>query len=169
MPQRQEKGILTNLYLRCNPEILTGSSVNASKFKTELEEHLLKTITRARLPFTLVEDPAFQSLLNLIYSDPQGLELISAKTLRRHLRDAVAVQRELQLEGLPSDAKLSLALHCWTSPIQQGFIDITIYFIDGEWNYREFLLRFEPLHRAHTGVNLSNVPLKLNENSKSNL
>jgi hypothetical protein len=35
------------------------------------------------------------------------------------------------------------------------------YFIDENWNYRELLLGFEPLHRSHTGVNLSSVLLNL--------
>jgi hypothetical protein len=34
---------------------------------------------------------------------------------------------------------------------------ITGYFIDNEWNYREFLLRFEPLYRTHSGANLGAV------------
>ena len=38
---------------------------------------------------------------------------------------------------------------------------ITVYFIDKEWNYREMLLGFEPLHGPHTGVNLCDVLLQL--------
>jgi hypothetical protein len=34
---------------------------------------------------------------------------------------------------------------------------ITVYFIDKDWNYREMLLGFEPLHGPHTGSNLSDV------------
>jgi hypothetical protein len=34
---------------------------------------------------------------------------------------------------------------------------ITAYFIDKDWNYREMLLGFEPLHGRHTGNNLSDV------------
>ena len=34
---------------------------------------------------------------------------------------------------------------------------ITGYFIDADWNYREILLGFEPLHGTHTGVNLGSV------------
>lgn len=37
---------------------------------------------------------------------------------------------------------------------------ITGYFIDQDWNYRETLLGFEPLHGTHSGVNLSNVLLE---------
>ena len=34
---------------------------------------------------------------------------------------------------------------------------ITGYFIDADWVYREVLLDFKPIHRAHTGANLSSV------------
>jgi hypothetical protein len=58
---------------------------------------------------------------------------------------------------LPTDAKLSIALDCWTSPFSQAFMAITGYFIDTDWVYREVLLDFKPIHGAHTGVNLSSV------------
>ncbi|KAJ5378279.1 uncharacterized protein N7496_005688, partial [Penicillium cataractarum] len=108
------------------------------------KEQLLKTITCLRLPFQTVENPVFQRLLNLVYSGPKVLELPSAKTLRRRLRDVVTVQQESQLRDLPNNAK-------------QAFIAITVYFIDKDWNYREMLLSFEPLHGPHTGSNLSDV------------
>ena len=48
-----------------------NASPHANKFtKFELEEYLLKIITRLRLPFKIVEDPTFQSLLNLVHSEP---------------------------------------------------------------------------------------------------
>ena len=34
---------------------------------------------------------------------------------------------------------------------------VTGYFIDEDWQYREILLGFEPLHGTHSGVNLSVV------------
>jgi hypothetical protein len=34
---------------------------------------------------------------------------------------------------------------------------ISSYFIDSDWNYREVLLSFEPLHRTHSGANLSTI------------
>ncbi|KAF4219054.1 hypothetical protein CNMCM5878_003909 [Aspergillus fumigatiaffinis] len=142
-----------------SPAVITATS---SQFtKEQLEEQLLKTITGLRLPFQVVEDSAFQQLLNLVHSGSQRLELPSAKTLRRRLRDAVIGQHASQLRDLPDDAKVSLALDCWTSPFQQAFMAITAYFIDNEWNYRELLLGFEPLHGPHSGRNLSDVLLQL--------
>ncbi|KAI9039304.1 uncharacterized protein KD926_009746 [Aspergillus affinis] len=38
---------------------------------------------------------------------------------------------------------------------------VTGYFIDDDWNYREILIGFEPLHRTHSGVNLSAIFLDL--------
>jgi hypothetical protein len=141
---------MQNSYMRKSPSVNRLATL-------QIEEQLLKTITCLRLPFRTIENPAFQELLNLVYSGPRVLELPSAKTLRRRLRDAVTTQQELQLQDLPEDAKVSLALDCWTSPFQQTFMAITVYFIEKEWNYREMLLGFEPLHGPHTGVNLSEV------------
>ena len=72
-------------------------------------------------------------------------------------------QQESILKKLPSDAKLSIALDCWTSPFQQAFMAITGYFIDDEWNYREVLLGFEPIHGSHTGAHLSETLFSLLE------
>lgn len=38
---------------------------------------------------------------------------------------------------------------------------ITGYFLDQDWEYREVLLGFEPLHGSHTGVNLSMTVLQI--------
>jgi hypothetical protein len=38
---------------------------------------------------------------------------------------------------------------------------VTGYFIDEDWQYREVLLGFEPLHGTHSGVNLSSVLLDI--------
>jgi hypothetical protein len=34
---------------------------------------------------------------------------------------------------------------------------VTGYFLNKDWNYRELLLRFEPLYGTHLGINLSAV------------
>lgn len=83
--------------------------------------------------------------------------LLTPRTARRRLRKIVQEDQHRILSGLPPDAKLSIALDCWTSPFQQAFMAITGYFLDQNWKYREILLGFEPLHGKHSGVNLSQV------------
>ena len=103
----------------------------------------------------------FRSLLNLVHYKPQELQFPSAKTPLHRSRDAVTTQQDPQMDALPEDVKVSLALGCWTSPFQQSLMAITVYFTDKEWKCRELLLGFEPLHGPHTSVNLSDVPLQL--------
>jgi hypothetical protein len=88
---------------------------------------------------------------------PSFPEIPSAYIIRRQLQGMVAERHRTLLQELPTGAKLSIALDCWTSPFRQAFIAITGYFIDHDWNYREILLGFEPLHGQHTGVNLGLV------------
>jgi hypothetical protein len=83
--------------------------------------------------------------------------LLTPRTARRRLRKIVQEDQHRILSDLPQNAKLSIALDCWTSPFQQAFMAITGYFLDQDWKYREILLGFEPLHGKHSGVNLSQV------------
>lgn len=85
-----------------------------------------------------------------------------AKTVRQRLQSSVTDKQKSLLQKLPPGAKMSLALDCWTSPFRQAFMAVTGYFIDQDWEYREILLRFEPLYGdAHTGAHLSSVLLSL--------
>jgi len=81
--------------------------------------------------------------------------------MRVRLRDSVKERQQSLLQKLPPDAKLSVALDCWTSPFRQAFMAITGYFIDEDWEYQEILLGFESLSGSHTGVNLGDVLLKV--------
>lgn len=121
----------------------------------------MKTITVLRLPFQIVEHPELQALLRIAQSAPFPLEFPSAKTVQRRIRDTVKESHKTIIQNLPPNAKLSIALDCWTSPFSQAFMAITGYFIDKDWNYREILLGFQPLQGAHSGANLSAVLLKI--------
>lgn len=70
-------------------------------------------------------------------------------------------QQQRVLQQLPADAKLSLALDCWTSPFQQAFMAVSGYFLTQDWEYQEVLLGFEPLSGTHSGLNLSEVLMNL--------
>lgn len=88
-------------------------------------------------------------------------DIPSAKTMRRQIRELVRENQKTILQTLPPGAKLSLALDCWTSPFKQAFMAIAGYFINKDWEYREILLGFKPLHGAHSGTNLSKVVFDL--------
>jgi hypothetical protein len=120
--------------------------------KTQLKEQLLRTITSAQLYFELMEEPTFRELLDLVYAGPQALEIPSSKQLHQHMHDIVTTYEELQLQDLPGDSKVSIALCSWKSPLGQDFMAITAYYFDKKWGYREVLLGFELLCRPGTGT-----------------
>ncbi|KAJ6096882.1 hypothetical protein N7486_007628 [Penicillium sp. IBT 16267x] len=109
------------------------------------EQKILNLITTSQLPFRFLEHQEFHDLLSYARLAPTPPSVPSRKTLQR----------------LPSGAKLSLALDCWTSPFQDAFMAIIGYFIDQEWEYREVLIGFEPLSGTHSGVNLGEVVLQI--------
>ena len=92
---------------------------------------------------------------------PSLPEIPSSDTVRRRLHQLVLERQQRLLQKLPTGSELSIALDCWTSPFRQAFMAVTGYFIDQDWNYREILLGFEPLHGTHTGINLGTVLFQL--------
>ncbi|CAG8025758.1 unnamed protein product, partial [Penicillium nalgiovense] len=127
-------------------------SPKRSRFtKAQLEEQLLRTIMSASLSFGLTEEPTFRELLDLVYAGPQVLEIPSSKQLLHHIHDTATTYLESQLQDLPGDSKVSIALCCWKSPLGQEFIAIIAYYFDKRWAYREVLLGFELLCRPETG------------------
>ncbi|KAJ6001218.1 hypothetical protein N7481_001627 [Penicillium waksmanii] len=124
-------------------------------------ERVITFMTASRLPFQLVEHPQFRALIEMARLAPSFPEIPSAYMVRRQLQELVQERQNTLLRTLPMDAKLSIALDCWTSPFWQAFMAVTAYFLDKDWNYREILLGFEPLHGAHTGLYLSTVLLEL--------
>lgn len=125
------------------------------------EQNLLKLLTVSRLPFQFIEHPEFHDVISFARLASQSPTIPSSKTIRARLRALVCEQQQSLLQKLPPDAKISIALDCWTSPFRQAFMAVTGYFLDIDWEYQEILLGFEPLSGSHSGANLSDVLLKL--------
>ncbi|KAJ5742120.1 hypothetical protein N7533_011529 [Penicillium manginii] len=127
------------------------------------EQKILNLITVSHLPFLFVEHQEFHDLLSYARLAPTLPSVPSRKVIRERLQDFVIEHQQETLQRLPSSARMSIALDCWTSPFQQAFMAITGYFLDQEWEYREVLLGFEPISGSHTGVNLGRVVLQILE------
>ncbi|CAP94930.1 hypothetical protein N7489_004599 [Penicillium chrysogenum] len=151
--------------------LLINAAQNApatpTPFTQEAWEHkLLKLLCLSRLPFRFIEHAEFRDVIAYARLAPTQPQIPSAKTMRSQLRGYVQEQQQSILKQLPPGVKLSLALDCWTSPFGQAFMAVTGYFLDQHWEYREILLGFQPLTGPHTGVNLSEVVLKLLQQHK---
>jgi hypothetical protein len=80
-----------------------------------------------------------------------------AKTVRRQIEIAIKKGYIIFLEKLPADAKICLALDCWSSPFRQSFITITGYFIDADWESHEILLGFKYVKNNYANKAFSDI------------
>lgn len=97
------------------------------RFDTRVwQQKLAKLLTMSHPPFLFLEHPEFRDLISYARLAPSMPDIPSAKVMRRQLRELVCENQnqKIILRTLPSDAKLSLALNCWTSPFKQPFIAI---------------------------------------------
>ncbi|KAJ5117352.1 hypothetical protein N7448_010984 [Penicillium atrosanguineum] len=126
-----------------------------------LSQKLLQLISIARLPFRILERPELQELCDVIQLASSKIKLPSPRSIRRQLDEDITQGQRRVLDRLPVGSQISIALDCWTSPFSQAFMAITGYFLDQDWEYREVLLGFEPLHGSHTGSNLSTTVIEI--------
>jgi hypothetical protein len=129
--------------------------------KAQLEEQLVRTITSANLSFSIIEEPAFRELLDLVHTDSHILEIPSSRILQQRMREMTTTYRESQLQDLPSDCHVSISLCCWKNAIGDHLMAVTAYFLDKEWRYREVLLGLEPLCNPKTELDPSDQVIEL--------
>jgi hypothetical protein len=61
------------------------------------------------------------------------------------------------LQNLKSNIKINIALNNWTSLNNIVFINVTNYFIDKNWKYREMLLTFQSLSDVYTSKTMIKI------------
>ncbi|KAJ5557753.1 hypothetical protein N7513_003339 [Penicillium frequentans] len=143
-------------------EPMTINSSPQTPFSTDKwEREQIEFITAFNLPFRSLARRQLVSLIKMAQMAPSEPPLLHPRTAQRRVQKLVQEELHSILSTLPLNAKLSIALDCWTSPSKHAFMAITGYFIDRNWNYREILLGFEPLDGPHSGLNLSNVLIEL--------
>ena len=79
----------------------------------------------------------------------------SATYIHQQLENRVQFIEEYILDDLPTGAKISLAIDCWSSPHCLAFMAINSYFIDKDWQYHEVLLGFKLLTSIYSSINLA--------------
>jgi hypothetical protein len=65
------------------------------------------------------------------------------------------------LQNLKSHTKISIVLNNWTSSNNIVFMNVTNYFIDKNWKYREVLLAFQSLSDAHTSETMIKIVVNI--------
>jgi len=120
----------------------------------KLDHSLLKLFTKDLQPFSVVDDPGFKEfvhLLNPTYKIPNrhsiSKVLIPAEYEKCMNAMKLLIDNELETGCITTD--------CWTSRNTEGFMAITIHFIDLNFVLRSVLLSCHPYSESHTSENLS--------------
>ena len=84
-------------------------------------------MTTLRISFSSIDHVAFHRLVQMAATAPKDEppQIMSSKTLRRHMGDEIEQAMATILEKLPTDGKISIAVDAWTSPNYLGFLAIT--------------------------------------------
>jgi hypothetical protein len=134
-----------------------ASARDTSEFDFEVFKGLLlQLFTKRSLPFDLIEDEAFRSLLsycNPVLSD----SMPSRRSLRRWIASAynealVSVESALQR----ASTKINLSFNLWSSPGRHlSLLGIVAHYLDDEFKPRTVLLALPCIQESHTAANLS--------------
>jgi hypothetical protein len=116
---------------------------------------LLRWIICYQLPFSIVEDDDFKTLiaaLNPLYKLPSR-QTISIKIQSIYEKQCESIKEYFKNHN----SKVSLTTDVWTACTNQAYMSITLHWIDNEWKMHRILLDLIPLHERHTGTILANT------------
>lgn len=118
----------------------------------KIDDALLKMFTKDLQPFKIVEDEGFKNFVHLL--NP------SYKVPNRHTLSKVSIPALYQKclnemkEKVATEAVSGCITDCWTSKNNAGYIAITFYFIDDNFQLKSVLLGYLEFSDNHTIQNL---------------
>lgn len=119
------------------------------------EEKLLEWIVHDHVPFSIVESPAFVSMIK---SSGMSIPFKSHNTIARRIIANFDVQREnLRLDLHETCQTISLSLDAWSSQNGKPILAIIGHWITPEFSYREKVLEFTEIEGSHTGENMAYI------------
>jgi hypothetical protein len=119
------------------------------------KESVRRWFVKHRLPFSIIETPAFQEMF-LAHNTTCVYK--SRITLRNHIYvDFIERREKLKIELEYSCATISFTLDIWTAPNRVPIFAIIAHWITPEFDEREEVVEFLELKGSHTGEKLAEI------------
>jgi len=116
----------------------------------EINNSLFGWIISDQQPFNVVENEEFKNLFFVL--DPR-YKLPTRQTVSHRIEEIFSKQKIFICDMLFSlEQKMSITTDAWTACNNQGYISITLHWIDKEWKMKNILLDLIPIHESHTGL-----------------
>ena len=116
------------------------------------DDRLIKMMIDLNIFFRVLKRESFKELIRFLRHEMKIFDRIK---FAKMIRDRVNLIRVHILKNLESIIRVSLALDTWSSQNHFEFLDVTTYFIDVNWIYREMLLTFKSLKDQHSEARLT--------------
>jgi hypothetical protein len=113
---------------------------------------LVASVIKHDLPFRFVEYEGIREMIKYLYL---GAPLISRNTLKADLKNLHMREKQqvkFMLNGCPG--RICLTSDLWTSLTTDGYICLTIHFIDNNWVLTKMVLNFSFMPSPHNGISL---------------
>ncbi|XP_073101282.1 zinc finger BED domain-containing protein RICESLEEPER 1-like [Elaeis guineensis] len=125
------------------------SSFDPEKFRKKL----VAAVIMHDLPLSSVEYTGIRALLSYLREEVVFISrnTCKANTLKMHKREKNKIK--CMLEEAPG--KIGLAFDLWTSITTDGYLSLTVHFIDKDWELHKRVLNFSYMPPPHRGVALS--------------
>jgi len=120
--------------------------------KIKYRDLLLKYIIANNLPFSIIESPTFNNLINYLKDD---LPTISRCTIKRDLDLLYNLEfKKIKTLLNNNNSLFSITLDKWNSSNNIDFLAVTIHFYNNNFNLQSYLIGFETLEdkESYTGT-----------------
>lgn len=112
------------------------------------EKSLISFFIHSMPPFSLVDQPAFRKMFELI----DNVSVPSRMTIQRRIADLTEDKKaEMKSMLKKTRGKVSLTADAWSSKIYRGYMVVTAHWIDESWSLKSAVLEFSRFYTPHTG------------------
>ena len=141
-----------DVYIQAEQATLNINPYTEEKYERveQINNHLFEWIISDQQPFNVVENMKFKHLLFVL--DPR-YQLPTRQTVSHHI-EGIYNNQKLSIYNFLFllEQKVSITTDAWTACNNQGYLSITLHWIDKEWNMKNILLDLIPIHENHTGL-----------------
>ncbi|KAF5360260.1 hypothetical protein D9758_009172 [Tetrapyrgos nigripes] len=138
-----------------NIQDMFAKQAAAQQARSKFEELLVKWIAACDQPFSTVEDPEFQALLQYTHHG-RTLNIPCSKTIwSRIMKMHESVVDQYCSLFSEVESKFAISLDAWTSSNGYAFMAIIAHYVDNKGKLVEVLIDFRELVGEHSGANMA--------------
>ncbi|XP_057981190.1 zinc finger BED domain-containing protein RICESLEEPER 3-like [Malania oleifera] len=131
-----------------------GTKLHAKKIEQDVyREKMAIAVIKHCYPFSWVEHEGNRDVHKYLNPDVKPIARNTAKAdvLKIHKRE----KEKLKLTLQSAFGRVCLTSDCWSSPTTEGYLCITVHFVDENWVLHSKIINFSHMPPPHSGVALS--------------